>query len=158
MPINSNSDVVGDSVLQSDLGPSAIPVHAAIFPHDGGIIDLGTFGGPRSSAVAINSKGQVVGRANLDANNSHAFFYDGGMMTEIPLPGGNATSINDGGEVVGTYWPEGDQSPTRVLLCGRQRGGSQYSGSGSSRGGGPGERPAHRQPGPDSCIGQEIPE
>ena len=49
MPINSNSDVVGDSVLQSDLGPSAIPVHAAIFPHDGGIIDLGTFGGPRSS-------------------------------------------------------------------------------------------------------------
>jgi probable HAF family extracellular repeat protein len=108
--INSNGDVVGDSVLRSDLGPADIPVHAAIFPHDGGIIDLGTFGGPRSSAVAINSKGQVAGWANLDANNSHAFFYDGGMMTEIPLPGGNATSINDGGEVVGTYWPDGDQS------------------------------------------------
>jgi probable HAF family extracellular repeat protein len=106
--INDNGDVVGDSVLPSDLGPP--PVHAAIFPHDGGIIDLGTFGGPRSSAVAINSKGQVAGWANLDANNSHAFFYDSGMMTEIQLPGGNAASINDGGEVVGTYRPASDQS------------------------------------------------
>jgi probable HAF family extracellular repeat protein len=108
--INNKGDVVGDSVLPSDLGPADIPVHAAIFPHDGGIIDLGTFGGPRSSAVAINSKGQVAGWGNLDTNNSHAFFYDGGTMTEIQLPGGSAISINDGGEVVGTYRSASDQS------------------------------------------------
>ena len=39
-------------------------------------------------------------------------------MTEIPLPGGNATSINDGGEVVGTYWPDGDQSQHAFYFAG----------------------------------------
>jgi probable HAF family extracellular repeat protein len=107
--INNSGDVVGDSVLPTDLGPEFVPVHAALFPHDGGVIDLGTFGGLRSSAVAINSKGQVVGWGNVDANNSHAFFYDHGAMTEIMLPNGNAASINESGEVVGTYRPASDQ-------------------------------------------------
>lgn len=108
--INNSGDVVGDSVLPTDLGPEFVPVHAALFPHDGGVIDLGTFGGLRSSAVAINSKGQVVGWGNVDANNSHAFFYDHGAMTEISLPNGNATSINERGEVVGWYRSDSDES------------------------------------------------
>jgi probable HAF family extracellular repeat protein len=107
--INNSGDAVGDSVLPTDLGPEFVPVHAALFPHDGGVIDLGTFGGLRSSAVAINSKGQVAGWGNLDTNSSHAFFYDHGAMTEIMLPNGNALSINESGEVVGTYRPDSNQ-------------------------------------------------
>ena len=46
------------------------------------MIDLGTLGGPRSVAYAINAAGQVVGLAMTDAGPEHACIWQGGAMTD----------------------------------------------------------------------------
>jgi probable HAF family extracellular repeat protein len=74
--------------------------------------DLGTLGGPESRAVAINERGQVVGRAETKAKDeaghpiSHAFLWEDGKMRDLgTLPGGLesfAYGINERGQIVGT--------------------------------------------------------
>jgi len=72
------------------------------------ITDLGTLGGAESYAYAINNRGQVVGYAYTAGNEEeHAFFYSGGVMTDLGTLGGDynfsyAYGINDSGQVVGT--------------------------------------------------------
>ena len=68
------------------------------------VIDLGTLGGTSSGALAVNSKGQVVGYSLLSGGNYHAFLYDGTKMRDLgTLGGGNsvALAINASGQVVG---------------------------------------------------------
>ena len=75
-----------------------------------GFEDLGTLGGIASAAVDINSDDQVVGTASLAAGQSHAFVWQGGVMTDLNTllpPGGGwvltrANAINDRGEIAGT--------------------------------------------------------
>ena len=68
------------------------------------LTDLGTLGGRVSHASNINSRGQVVGDAELPGGVRHAFLYDHGRMTDLD-PGSRLTSyafgINDVGQVVG---------------------------------------------------------
>jgi probable HAF family extracellular repeat protein len=73
------------------------------------ITDLGTLGGMRSYATAINNSGQVVGYADTSASNNdearHAFLYSGGTMSDLGALGGigsRANGINDLGQVVGS--------------------------------------------------------
>ncbi len=54
------------------------------------IIDLGTFGGSNSSAMAINNSGQIVGNANyvvgtgsLASEYHSAFLYESGGMINL---------------------------------------------------------------------------
>jgi len=100
--INNNGDVTGDSLVASGF-------HAALWPHGGGVVDLGVLPGDNSSrGVAINSKGQVAGVSTPPSNGPtpssvyHAFFYDNGQMTQIPV--GDAytqvVAMNDAGEVL----------------------------------------------------------
>lgn len=74
--------------------------------------DLGTLGGPRSMAKAINNLGQVVGRADTSATagSYRAFLWDSaagmrdlGMMASWQTAS-EANAINDSGQVAGTAY------------------------------------------------------
>jgi probable HAF family extracellular repeat protein len=69
----------------------------------GGITDFGFSG----VATGVNNHGDAVGYSYVDSLNRHAFFYRGGVMTDLgpvlgPYDGYSyATGINDTGTVVG---------------------------------------------------------
>ena len=79
--------------------------------------DLGTLGGSRSWASAINDSGQVVGYSYLAGDqNYHAFLYNStnGMKDLndlIPADSGwtieEATAINSNGQIAANGWPDG---------------------------------------------------
>jgi probable HAF family extracellular repeat protein len=68
------------------------------------IIDLGTLGGEASQASDLNYKGEVVGRSELAAEDSRAFFWFEGIMTPLSAPRElttSAYSINESGTIAG---------------------------------------------------------
>jgi len=68
--------------------------------------DLGTLGGARSTAAAINVIGQVVGESQTASGAVHAFLWQPGRgMLDLGTLGGDnsqATAINDKGQIVGS--------------------------------------------------------
>jgi probable HAF family extracellular repeat protein len=85
--------------------------HAMPFLWENGVLtQLGTLGGPCGSAADINHLAQVVGNACTSTGtelgpSTHAFLWQGGVMTEIePFPGhvdSGATAINSLGQIAG---------------------------------------------------------
>lgn len=88
------------AILASAMGASS---NAAISPYYA-VTDLGSLGGP-SSALALNSFGQVVGTSLNVTNEQRAFVWSrSGGMVELPHLGGGeavANDINDLGQIVG---------------------------------------------------------
>ena len=81
-----------------------ITLHAALFPHGGGLpIDLGTLGGA-SAANAINAGGFAVGYSGPFAGQAHATVF---MSWAAPIDLGGAKSearaINRAGDIVGSF-------------------------------------------------------
>lgn len=78
-------------------------------------IDLGTFGGKQSDAIAINDAGMVVGHFYTQYHDGprRAVLYHAGKAVEIGTFGGNSSTgvaINTAGQVVGyAETPGGDQ-------------------------------------------------
>ncbi len=108
--ISSTGIVVGESSLGDPLDNTL--QHAFRYTLGGSMTDLGTLGGDRSYALAVNSAGLIVGDSELVPNDSthHAFsFVSGGTMIDLNtlIPGNSgwtllgATGVNDSGQIVG---------------------------------------------------------
>ena len=69
--INERGDVVGSSWLAGD--PSI--ERAVLWPNGGGAVNLGTLGGGSSEALAINARGQIVGRSTDADGVTHAVMW-----------------------------------------------------------------------------------
>ena len=68
------------------------------------MMDLGTLGGAGGGAWGINDAGQVVGWAETEIGEQHAFVWQDGMMTDLGTLGGPqsaASSVNEAGHVAG---------------------------------------------------------
>ena len=85
------------------------------------ITDLGSLGGTRTVADAINENGQITGQSYTAGDaEAHAFIYENGIMRDIHTLEGSTFSeafgINDNGEIVGSiYFPDLDEKRTFVF-------------------------------------------
>jgi probable HAF family extracellular repeat protein len=88
------------TVATSNLAIAALPYR---------VTDLGTLGGNTAAAYGVNNLVQVVGSSDTAQGVRHAFFWEGGHMTDLGLlDGGTARSsvaccINDASQIAGVY-------------------------------------------------------
>jgi probable HAF family extracellular repeat protein len=104
--VNDSGTVVGDAELANGT------FRGMVWSPDGGVTELGTFGGASSQATGINSSGEVVGFASLSDGYANAFAEAGGVMTDLGSLGlaSYAYGVNASGEVVGySYLADGAQ-------------------------------------------------
>ena len=116
----------------------ALP-HAFVWRSGQEIKDLGTFGGPFSTALCVNDNGQVVGTAHADQSATHAFLLDEGEgMRDLGTLGGRdsvARSINSNCQIVGNSFvgvgepkPEGERAFLWTPASGMTNLGNQFEG------------------------------
>lgn len=98
------------------------------------VVDLGTFGGSRGLAKAINHQGQVVGFADTRQPAAHrAFLWQRGHLQPleslaVSLPSSDANAINDVGDVAGSshphavVWKSGQSAPQPLGALGADPG------------------------------------
>ena len=103
--INDSGQIVGTSAGPPPPPGSPPPPSHAVLWNDGDITDLGSLGGPFTTAQSINSHGQVVGLGMDAAFLFRAFVWKDSVLTLLPpLSGDNeaaAFDINGRGQVVG---------------------------------------------------------
>ena len=90
--INSQGQIVGE-----DPSANRAFLYTGVPGNGGTMADLGTLGGTKASAIAINDSGQIAGSSYILGDlTSHAFRYTG-----IP---GNGGAMADLGTLVGTAY------------------------------------------------------
>ncbi len=80
---------------------SALDVGSPVVPYE--VIDLGKPSGMMGQAVALNDRGQIVGRTWNQQGVNYAFIWQDGVMRDLGTLGGMTfpTDINERGQVVG---------------------------------------------------------
>jgi probable HAF family extracellular repeat protein len=88
---------------------------------DGNVTDLGTLGGDRGVAVAINKGGVIVGQSETASQQHRATAWlPGGEIIDLGTETSYAVAVNDRGTIVGDgvtggfLWTEGRLIPLRV--------------------------------------------
>ncbi|MBD3240313.1 MAG: hypothetical protein GF331_06985 [Chitinivibrionales bacterium] len=97
LDLNDAGAVVGATYL-SDSAPEPHRIHHACRWVDGQIEDLGTFGGIRSMAYAINNRGQIAGYYSVHEWETHRdilFVCDGDSVRTLSFPESWPPSYND---------------------------------------------------------------
>lgn len=103
LAVNASGQVVGFSGV--DEAKSAFS-----YTSEGGMVDLGSFGGFYNVAMDLNDAGQIVGTSGADGwADQRAFLYENGVMHDLNdfVTGAagwtliEATSINELGQIVG---------------------------------------------------------
>ena len=101
--------------------PAATQVHAFLWTEAEGMQDLGTLGGPDSTAAFVNQHGQIAGQSYTNATINPAtstptqdpFFWEDGKMLDIGTLGGTfgfSNGMNNRGKVIGQSNVAGDQT------------------------------------------------
>lgn len=106
-------DINNAGVMAGNIAATETTTHAALLVR-GKIIDLGTLGGPNSSASAINEAGQVAGTSDTRyPQTPHAFLYTRGRMIDVDGRGAGLFSsgigLNNKGQVVGQFRTANDR-------------------------------------------------
>ncbi|HEY0064758.1 MAG TPA: PEP-CTERM sorting domain-containing protein [Telluria sp.] len=99
--INSAGQIVGDMQVGGE--------RRGFVWSNGTLVQIGTLGGPASSAMAINASGVIAGYASLPGGGPGAFSYAGGALTPLQVFDATASygyAINDSGHVAGGYYTE----------------------------------------------------
>jgi probable HAF family extracellular repeat protein len=87
-----------------DSSLSSLYTHAVLW-QNGTVTDVGTLGGLKSTAAAINDNGQIVGSAATSSGATDGFLYSNGTMTDL----GSFTpaAVNNNGVMVGGQYVDG---------------------------------------------------
>jgi len=93
LAVNDSGQVVG-------WAPNSRGYPRAFAWQNGAMADLGTLGGPSSWACGISNSGQVAGYAYTSNPGYHAFLWQSGSPN-CDLRAGNASAINESGQVLG---------------------------------------------------------
>jgi probable HAF family extracellular repeat protein len=138
----------GEAVDINNRGQTLVNLHAADWSREravlwwrGAVTDLGSLGGTRTWAVAINERGMVLGWSDDAAGTPHPFLWHGGRMTDL-TPGSTSWTndvrdINESGDVAGsvdgtpTLWRRGVRTD---LLPGRYGGATAINNRGDVAG------------------------
>jgi len=117
MGVNAAGSVVGYSAAPGACGDN----RAVLYPSTGGVIDLGTLGGPNAQAQAINALGDVVGFSELSTGQNRATLWSGGAIHNLgTLAGASfALGINSDGIVVGYFLDSRNQQRACVWISGQ---------------------------------------
>jgi probable HAF family extracellular repeat protein len=98
--VNNRGQVVGQTFVQTGPLPFGITPHAFLW-QNGERTDIGSAAGQSSVASAINASGTIVGTVDRTA-----YEWVDGQPISLNLAG-NATGINNAGEIIGDYWTGG---------------------------------------------------
>jgi probable HAF family extracellular repeat protein len=128
--INDRGQVVGWSYLSSVQNQGCwgafptinIATGSFVWDKENGMRNLGSLGGMCTTAMAINSRGQIAGISTFEGETAaHAFLWDGSIHDLGGSFGGSSSQafgINEAGEVVGFATLPGDNTWHAALWSG----------------------------------------